>query len=122
MKRSAALFPIALALGAITRAPWASTQAQDSQEEGPIPVIAMAGRHTKSRNLREPVLNLFSTRANRALAPFGLRVSRIRHDWGDVSTYIPFAEAIADAARTKLSVGDYRRQTGHCRGNASHNR
>ena len=66
---------------------------------------AMAGRHTNSRKLREPVLNLFN--ANRALARLGLRVSRIRHDWGDVSTYIPFAETIADAARAKLSVGDY---------------
>jgi hypothetical protein len=68
---------------------------------------AMAGRHTNSRKLREPVLNLFNARANRALARLGLRVSRIRHDWGDVSTYIPFAETIADAARAKLSVGDY---------------
>jgi hypothetical protein len=38
MKRSAAFFPIALALGAIMLAPWASTQAQDSREEGPIEI------------------------------------------------------------------------------------
>jgi hypothetical protein len=38
MKRSAALFPIALALGEITLAPWASAQAQGSREEGPIEI------------------------------------------------------------------------------------
>jgi hypothetical protein len=67
----------------------------------------MAGQHTDSRKLGESVLNLFNARANRALARFGLRVSPIRHDWGEVSTYIPFAETIAAAARAKLSVGDY---------------
>jgi hypothetical protein len=38
MKRSAALFPNALALGAITHAPWVSAQAQDSREEGPFEI------------------------------------------------------------------------------------
>jgi hypothetical protein len=38
MKSSATLFPIALAFGAITLAPWASAQAQDSRQEGPIEI------------------------------------------------------------------------------------
>ena len=38
MRRPAVLFPIALALGAITLAPWASAQAQDSRQEGPIEI------------------------------------------------------------------------------------
>jgi hypothetical protein len=38
MKSSAALFPIAFALGAITLAPWVSAQAQDSRQEGPIEI------------------------------------------------------------------------------------
>jgi hypothetical protein len=38
MKRSGALFPIALALGEITLAPWASAQAQGSREEGPFEI------------------------------------------------------------------------------------
>ena len=38
MKSSAALFPIALALGALTLAPWASAQAQDSRQEGPFEI------------------------------------------------------------------------------------
>ena len=56
MKRSAALFPIALALGAITLAPWASTQAQDSREEGPIEIekcqtISQPGSYKLVKNL-----------------------------------------------------------------------
>ena len=38
MRKPAAFFPIALALGAITLAPWASAQAQDSRQEGPIEI------------------------------------------------------------------------------------
>jgi hypothetical protein len=38
MKSSAALFRIALALGAITLAPWPSVQAQDPRQEGPIEI------------------------------------------------------------------------------------
>jgi hypothetical protein len=38
MKRLAALFRIVLALGAIILAPWASTHAQHSQQEGPIEI------------------------------------------------------------------------------------
>jgi hypothetical protein len=56
MKRSAALFPIALALGAITLAPWASAQAQDSRQEGPIEIekcqtINQAGSYKLVNNL-----------------------------------------------------------------------
>jgi parallel beta-helix repeat protein len=38
MRRPAVLFPIVLALGAMTLAPWASAQAQDSRQEGPIEI------------------------------------------------------------------------------------
>src|SRR5262245_47171244 len=56
MKSSAVLFPIALALGAITLSPWASAQAQDAREEGPIEIekcqtIDKPGSYKLVRNL-----------------------------------------------------------------------
>jgi hypothetical protein len=56
MKRSAAFFPIALALGAITLVPWVSTQAQNSREEGPIEIekcqtISQPGSYKLVQNL-----------------------------------------------------------------------
>jgi hypothetical protein len=45
--------------------------------------------------------------ANRILAPVGLKVSRLGHDWGDVSTFIPFAEAIGEAKQSGLPLGEY---------------
>jgi hypothetical protein len=56
MKSSAALFPIALALGAISLAPWPSAQAQDSRQEGPIEIekcqtISHLGSYKLVKNL-----------------------------------------------------------------------
>jgi hypothetical protein len=57
MKRSAALFPIVLALGAITFVPWVGTQARDSREEaGPIEIekcqtISQPGSYKLVQNL-----------------------------------------------------------------------
>jgi hypothetical protein len=50
---------------------------------------------------------------NRMLAPLGLEISRISatslnaHDWGDVASYIPFAETITNAEQAGLPLGDY---------------
>ena len=56
MKRSAAFFPLALALGAIMAAPWASAQAQGTREEGPIEIekcqtISQPGSYKLVNNL-----------------------------------------------------------------------
>src|SRR5690242_1983924 len=56
MKSSAALFLIALAVRAITLAPWASAQAQDLREEGPIEIekcqtISQPGSYKLVKNL-----------------------------------------------------------------------
>jgi hypothetical protein len=56
MKSSATLFPIALALGAVTLAPWARAQAQDSRQEGPIEIekcqtISQPGSYRLVNNL-----------------------------------------------------------------------
>jgi hypothetical protein len=45
--------------------------------------------------------------ADTILAPVGLKISRVAHDWGDVTTFIPFTETIAKAKEMGLSVGDY---------------
>jgi hypothetical protein len=55
MRRPAALFPIALALGAVTVAPWPSAQAQDARE-GPIEIekcqtISQLGSYKLVKNL-----------------------------------------------------------------------
>jgi hypothetical protein len=55
MRRPAALFPIALALGAVTVAPWPSAQAQDARE-GPIEIekcqtISHPGSYKLANNL-----------------------------------------------------------------------
>jgi hypothetical protein len=55
MRRPAALFPIALALGAVTVAPWPSAQAQDARE-GPIEIekcqtISQPGSYKLVNNL-----------------------------------------------------------------------
>jgi hypothetical protein len=59
MKSSAALFRIALALGAITLAPWPSVQAQDPRQEGPIEIekcqtIEQPGSYKLVNNLTAP--------------------------------------------------------------------
>jgi hypothetical protein len=59
MKRSAALFPVAPAAGAVTLAPWTSAQAQDSRQEGPIEIekcrtIDKPGSHKLVNNLTGP--------------------------------------------------------------------
>lgn len=45
--------------------------------------------------------------ANYVLAPVGLELSRSGHDWGDVSTFIPFEETMAEAEKSGLPLGDY---------------
>jgi hypothetical protein len=56
MKSSAALFQIALTLGAVTVAPWPSAQAQASRQEGPIEIekcqtISQPGSYKLVKNL-----------------------------------------------------------------------
>jgi hypothetical protein len=53
------------------------------------------------------MLKYLAGSANRILAPIGFKVSRVAHDWGDVTTFIPFADTIAKANEMGLSVGDY---------------
>jgi hypothetical protein len=53
------------------------------------------------------MLKSLASSANRILAPIGLRISRVAHDWGDVTTYIPFTETVTQAKEVGLSVGDY---------------
>jgi hypothetical protein len=64
---------------------------------------------TYTRVLSAPklVLKSLNTTANRILAPIGVKLSRVGHDWGDVSTFIPFAETIAKAKHAGLPLGDY---------------
>lgn len=45
--------------------------------------------------------------ANYALGPVGLKLSRSGHDWGDVSTFIPFEETMAEAEKSGLPLGEY---------------
>ena len=59
IKRSAALFPIALALAAITLPPWPSVQAQDAHQEGPIEIekcqtIDKLGSYKLVKNVTAP--------------------------------------------------------------------
>jgi SAM-dependent methyltransferase len=44
---------------------------------------------------------------NRILAPLGLSLSRRRHDWADVSAFIPFDETMSNARESGLSLGEY---------------
>jgi ubiquinone/menaquinone biosynthesis C-methylase UbiE len=45
--------------------------------------------------------------ANHLLAPIGLELSRRRHDWNDVGTFIPFDETMAKAKVSGLPLGEY---------------
>jgi ubiquinone/menaquinone biosynthesis C-methylase UbiE len=45
--------------------------------------------------------------ANLVLAPIGLKLSRRGHDWGDVSTFIPFDETMVEAKKSGLPLGEY---------------
>jgi hypothetical protein len=64
-------------------------------------------------SFRRSILEKAGAGANRILAPLGLKVSRVPatsrdfHDWGDITTYIPFAETIAGARQAGLPLGDY---------------
>jgi hypothetical protein len=56
--------------------------------------------------LKKTLKKMLAT-ANHALAPVGLKLSRSGHDWGDVSTFIPFEETIAEAEKSGLPLGDF---------------
>ena len=56
--------------------------------------------------LKKTLKTLVAT-ANHALAPVGLKLARSGHDWGDVSTFIPFEESIAEAKKSGLPLGEY---------------
>jgi hypothetical protein len=51
--------------------------------------------------------NMIGRIANRVLAPIGLKLSRSGHDWGDVSTFIPFDETMAEVKKSGLPLGEY---------------
>jgi hypothetical protein len=53
------------------------------------------------------MLNIPRATAKRILNSFGLKLSRNGHDWGEVATFIPFAETMAAAAKSGLPLGDY---------------
>jgi hypothetical protein len=53
------------------------------------------------------ILKTLVATANHALAPVGLKLSRSGHDWGDVSTFIPFDETIAEAKKSGLPLGEF---------------
>ncbi|WP_291846009.1 methyltransferase domain-containing protein [Bradyrhizobium sp.] len=45
--------------------------------------------------------------ANLVLSPIGLKLSRSSHDWGDVSSFIPFEQTIIEAKNSGLPLGEY---------------
>lgn len=53
------------------------------------------------------ILKALAATTNLALAPVGLKLSRSGHDWGDVSTFIPFEQTMAEAEKSGLPLGDY---------------
>jgi hypothetical protein len=55
----------------------------------------------------QSMLKSLKASANRVLAPMGLTISRVAHDWADVTTFIPFAQTIAAAKEMGLPLGDY---------------
>jgi len=45
---------------------------------------------------------------NKALAPIGMKITRIgNHDWSDVANFIPFERTMEAARKAGMSVGDY---------------
>jgi hypothetical protein len=103
MKSSATLFPIALALGAITLAPWASTQAQGPrEEEGPIEI-------EKCQTISQPgayklVNNLTST--GQPGTCLNITASFVTIDLAGFTVTGPHIETVIPPGTTAISAGN----------------
>jgi hypothetical protein len=102
MRSSAALFPIALALGAITLAPWHSAQAQDSRQEGPIEIekcqtISQSGSYKLVNNLT------FSSRSGTCLT---ITANFVTIDLAGFTIILPSPGLDTEASTSAIAAGN----------------